>query len=124
VIFLHDCLPHTKNITNRVQTPGAWAGDVWKVLPILKRYRPDLKIVAFDCPPTGLVACTNLDPKSNVLQGVYDQVVAEYLDVVELPENLQTMFPRLESKALVENPERLREWLPVAEVPAALRANA
>jgi hypothetical protein len=119
VIFLHDCLPHTKNITNRVQTPGAWAGDVWKILPILKRYRPDLKIVAFDCPPTGLVACTNLDPTSTALRDAYDQAVAEYMDVVELPENLQTMFPRLESKVLLEHPEMVRDWLPVAKSAAA-----
>jgi len=116
VIFLHDSLPHTKNITNRVQTPGAWAGDVWKVLPILKRYRPDLKMVAFDCPPTGLVACTNLNPDSTALSEVYDQVVAEYLDVVELPEDLQTMLPRAESRMLVEQPELVREWLPVRAV--------
>ena len=120
VIFLHDSLPHTKNITNRVQTPGAWAGDVWKVLPILKRYRPDLKITAFDCPPTGLVACTNLDPNSNVLQDVYDQVVAEFLDVVELPEDLQTMFPRGDSKYLFEHPEALEGIVPVAA--ASIRA--
>jgi hypothetical protein len=114
VIFLHDCLPFSKNITARIQTPGAWAGDVWKVLPILKKFRPDIKIVMFDCPPTGLVACTNLDPNSSVLSEVYDQVVAKYLDVTDLPLDLHTMYPRGDSKALSEHPESVGRILPVS----------
>jgi len=120
VIFLHDCLPHTKNITNRVQTPGAWAGDVWKVLPILKKFRPEIKVVMFDCPPTGLVACTNLNPNSSVLSEMYDQVVAEYLDVTDLPSDLHSMYPRGDTKALFEHPETLDAILPVSA--ASVRA--
>ena len=114
VIFLHDCLPFTKNITARIQTPGAWAGDVWKVIPILKKFRPDIKAVMFDCPPTGLVALTNLDPNSSVLSEVYDQVVAEYLDVVELPTDLHSIYPRGDSKSLMAFPENVAAIVPVA----------
>ncbi len=33
-----------------------WTGDVWKLIPILQRYRPDLQLTLFDAPPSGLVA--------------------------------------------------------------------
>jgi len=113
VILMHDCLPFSPDITGRVQRIGAWTGDVWKVLPILKRYRPDVKVVFFDCPPTGLVACTNLDPKSSVLADAYDEIMAEYSDITELPADLRTMYPRGDTRALIANPEELGNILPL-----------
>src|SRR6476646_4213199 len=67
IVLLHDCLPYNVEITARALIDGDWAGDVCKILPILKKYRPDLRIHLLDCPPTGLVACTQLDPHSNIL---------------------------------------------------------
>jgi hypothetical protein len=110
VVLMHDCLPFKKEITNRVQSPGAWTGDVWKVLAILKKYRPDLNVIFFDCPPTGLVGCTNLDPKSTVLADSYDKIVAEFSNA-ELPDDLFALYPRISTKALVTAPERLGKIL-------------
>ncbi|NJM91841.1 MAG: hypothetical protein HC861_03555, partial [Rhodospirillaceae bacterium] len=56
--------------------PGAWAGDTWKALWILQRHRPDLRIFAFDAPPSGLVVVTQLDPASTRLKQVYEEAVA------------------------------------------------
>jgi hypothetical protein len=111
IILLHDCLPFSKNITARIQTPGPWAGDVWKMLPILKKYRPDLKVYLFDCPPTGLVACTGLDPNSSVLFEAYDRIVADFINVTDLPANLQTMYPRMNTNQLVADPEKMKKIL-------------
>jgi hypothetical protein len=113
VVLLHDCLPFRKEITNRVQTPGAWTGDVWKVLKILKKYRPDVNVVFFDCPPTGLVACTNLDPNSTVLADSYDKIIAEFA-AAKLPEDLFALYPRIDTKVLVSQPESLRKIFPPA----------
>jgi hypothetical protein len=33
----------------------------------LQEFRPDLKIVLLDCPPTGLVMCAGLDNRSTKL---------------------------------------------------------
>lgn len=83
VVFLHDCLPQYFGITTRRQeqrqrnVPG-WTGDVWKVVPILRKYRPDLVIHLLDCHPTGLVMITNLDPASEVLDKKYFDIVAEF----------------------------------------------
>jgi len=81
VVMLHDCIPTDTYIAERVNSPerresrsahpGWWTGDVWKVLPILRRMRPDLSIHALDASCTGLVMITNLDPGSTVLSDTY-----------------------------------------------------
>ena len=86
LIAMHDCYPVNTEITERkftqnravYRTRGWWAGDVWKLLPILRRYRPDLDIKILDSPPTGLILATGLDPTSMVLSEAYDSIVAEF----------------------------------------------
>ena len=82
LVFLHDCLPWSYMMTDRRQTGGAikrgWTGDVWKVVPILQKYRPELKIHALDCPPTGLIMITGLDPASTVLESKFFDIIAEF----------------------------------------------
>jgi hypothetical protein len=85
LIVLHDCLPWSFPMTRRLAllangkyepVPGAWTGDVWKVVPILARSRPDLRITLFDCPPTGLVVVSRLDPRSRVLHDRMEELIA------------------------------------------------
>jgi hypothetical protein len=95
VIILHDCLPVSSEIVYRSQRdprraafdvmPKAWAGDVWKLLPILREHRPELRLTVFDAAPTGLVLVTGLDPRSTVLSEQYEAIVQRYLplDLVE-----------------------------------------
>lgn len=86
VIYLHDCLPLTPEMSNRDERsvpdsgPFAhwWTGDVWKILPILKEYRPDLDIICYDCPPTGLVKVSALDADNTALRDNYEKIVARY----------------------------------------------
>jgi hypothetical protein len=61
--------------------PGYWTGDVWKLIPVLREYRPDISVVVVDTQPTGLVACTNLDPANRTLETNYDEIVARWRDV-------------------------------------------
>jgi hypothetical protein len=87
VIILHDCYPINEEITERVwNTPGRkiqqtrdwWAGDVWKLLPILREYRPDLEMQVLDCPPTGLVVLRGLNRNSTVLQESYEKIISKF----------------------------------------------
>jgi len=57
---------------------GWWAGDVWKMIPTLKKYRPDLELTLIDCVPTGLVLVRGLDPANNVLQRNYEEIVKSF----------------------------------------------
>ena len=55
-----------------------WTGDVWKVLPVLAKYRPELMIRCFDAPPTGLVTVTNLQPGNTVFDDNYKEIIEEF----------------------------------------------
>lgn len=90
IICLHDCIPpHPRNALrdpadtrrHKTENPDWWTGDVWKLLPILKRWRPDLSIHVLDCPPTGLILVTNLDPNSEVLTSKYSEIIQEFAEV-------------------------------------------
>ncbi|WP_146126835.1 class I SAM-dependent methyltransferase [Labrys okinawensis] len=83
IIFLHDMLPFNGEMTIREYPGGAvpWTGDVWKVLPILRKNRPGLDIYVFDAAPTGLVAITNLDPESRELSDNYYKIWKEWSNI-------------------------------------------
>ena len=58
-----------------------WTGDVWKMLPLLRRLRPDLRLICLDAPPTGLVICTQLDPGSTRLSDAYETTLTQWAPV-------------------------------------------
>lgn len=87
VVALHDCLPTNHEMTERQHRPAArrdqqrrvwWTGDVWKTVAILREVRPDLRVIAVDCPPTGLVLIGRLDPGSTVLKDRYYELVDRF----------------------------------------------
>lgn len=79
LVILHDCIPGSVEMTTRhIELGAAWTGDVWKVVPILKKYRPDLRIHALEAPPTGLIICTNLNPDSRILEDRYFAILEEF----------------------------------------------
>ncbi len=83
-IAMHDCVPSNHIMSKRdwsKEETRQWTGDVWKLIPILQRYRPDLRLQVIDCPPTALVVVSNLDPASQVLAEAYDDIIAEYTDL-------------------------------------------
>lgn len=121
VILLHDCVPVEEPMTNRVQGAGVaieehrqgwWTGDVWRTVQALKRFRPDLYITAYDAPPTGLVAVTNLDPSSNILIDMYPNIVHE---MTAWKFDVDGYFAELnvESTNVLDSPEKMtsRFWL-------------
>lgn len=90
VLALHDCVPtdlgmarsrELPRLPDISRDPGAWTGDVWKIVPVLKRYRPDLRVHVFDSRPTGLVLITGLDPENRVLENGYWKILDEYRQI-------------------------------------------
>jgi hypothetical protein len=115
IMLMHDCLPYDVAITPRALIWADWAGDVCKILPILKKYRPDLRIHLLDAPPTGLVACTDLNPHSQILAENYHKIVDEFFSYSltnDSVEELLTMFPRVDTRRLMEHPEDLTAIFP------------
>lgn len=86
VIAIHDCLPYSHDMTTRDLTRlgrlprQIWTGDVWKLIPILQRWRPDLTVTVLDCAQTGLVLVSDLSPGDTTLRDRYDAIMAEFRD--------------------------------------------
>jgi hypothetical protein len=83
VIMMHDLVPHNLAMTTRDLSAirGAWTGDVWKLLPILQRWRPDLTLTMLNLRPTGVLCVSNLSPGNRVLQENYDAILAEFTEL-------------------------------------------
>lgn len=118
LVLLHDCMPRNQRMALRTHEIGAeeesediryaWTGDVWRVVPILMKYRADLKISLIDCPPSGLVAISNLDPESTVIEQNYANIVREMhaLSFAASPFETYPHQPTLISSAgLIAKPE-------------------
>ena len=83
-MLLHDCVPFDAAVADRDwdrARTASWTGDVWKLIPILREYRPDLTVQVLDLAPTGLVVVTGLDPQNTVLRDRQDEIVARYAAV-------------------------------------------
>jgi hypothetical protein len=83
LIILHDCVPYNHLMAQRDWDKNktiSWTGDVWKLLPILKRHRPDLKVEILDCAPTGLVMISELNPADTILDAEYKTIIGEWLE--------------------------------------------
>jgi Methyltransferase domain len=79
LIFVHDCYPLDARTSSREQRTAFWSGDVWRLIGLLKRHRPDLSIHTIAAPPTGLGLITRLDPRSRVLSDRLPQLIEEGL---------------------------------------------
>jgi hypothetical protein len=125
IILMHDVIPTDSHIARRSihdvtlsslsANPGWWAGDVWKTVAILLRYRPDLSVHGCRAIPTGLVIITNLDPTSSVLADNYFGILKEFRDLPsdkKMLEQYNNDLPIVASSELIAF-ERLasRFWL-------------
>jgi hypothetical protein len=79
VVVLDDVMPRSVDEAARDRITVDWTGDVFKVVQVLQRYRPELVLVPVDTEPTGVVVVAGLDPSSSVLTDRYDEIVAEYV---------------------------------------------
>jgi tetratricopeptide (TPR) repeat protein len=78
-ILIHDCCPLDRRSAERERHTTFWSGDIWRLILILRKYRPDLRVYTLALAPTGLGMVRGLDPTSQVLAERYDAIVAEYL---------------------------------------------
>jgi hypothetical protein len=78
-VLLHDCYPLNRRTAERERSTVFWSGDCWRLIPALKKYRPDLAVNTIATAPTGLTVIRNLDPDSSVLSKCMEEIVAEFL---------------------------------------------
>jgi hypothetical protein len=125
LILMHDCLPLNNRMARRSFVPGSpeegdhamsWTGDVWKIIPILREYRPDLRVTLLDCPPTGLVAVNRVDPENRVLDRAYHEILNKYATLSMEAYDLKRLWseqPLVDTASLHGNPERMTGLLGV-----------
>jgi hypothetical protein len=78
-ILIHDCYPLDRVTAERDRHRTFWSGDVWRLVVLLKKYRPGLVIHTVATAPTGLTVVRNLDPSSRLLLERHDALCREFL---------------------------------------------
>lgn len=76
VIVFDDMLPRSVDEAARNRHTSGWTGDVFRIMRVLRKYRPDLELILVNTRPTGLLLVLGLDPASTVLEDHYDEIVA------------------------------------------------
>jgi methyltransferase family protein len=102
VIVFDDMLPRTADEAARDRHTNAWTGDIYPIIPILEKYRPDVLMIAVDTQPTGLLMLFGLDPTNTVLSDNYDAIMAEFrsADPQPVPQSIL-------DRTFVQPPERI-----------------
>jgi hypothetical protein len=103
-IVFDDMLPRDVTEAARDRRTRAWTGDVYKLLGILGRHRPDLLCLRVDTRPTGLLLVLALDPRSSRLMNRYDEILER--DLVADPQPVPAAI--LQRRGTLE-PERVLE---------------
>ncbi|MEU6357550.1 class I SAM-dependent methyltransferase [Streptomyces sp. NPDC047072] len=106
VIVFDDMLPRNVDEAARDRHTNAWTGDVYKVIEVLNRYRPDLETVLVDTEPTGLLVVFGADPTNTVLTEKYDEIIAEFVydDPQKVPESILGRTTAVKPEALINAP--------------------
>lgn len=78
VIIFDDVLPRSVDEAARVRHTNAWTGDVYSIIEVLARYRPELSVIPVGTTPTGLLLVLGLDPGNTILADNYDEIMAEF----------------------------------------------
>lgn len=71
VIVLDDVLPRNGLEAARDRKTEPWTGDVYKVVEILRRQRPDLVVLLINTAPTGTAVIVGVDQASTLLRDAY-----------------------------------------------------
>jgi hypothetical protein len=103
VVVFDDILPRSAGEAARDRSTRAWTGDVYKVLDVLARHRPDLICLRVDTEPTGLGVVLGLDPLSNTLRERYDAIVGDVVvpDPQQVPDGVLERAGALDPEAVL-----------------------
>ena len=80
-ILMDDCYPLNRETAERERRREFWSGDIWRLILLLKKYRPELAIHIVATPPCGLAIVRGLDPGSTFLREHHDRLCQEFLAV-------------------------------------------
>lgn len=102
VVLFDDILPKRTEYAGREPESNAWCGDVYKVIRILKKYRPDLEIAVFDIAVKGLGVVSNVDPSSTILSDNYAQITEQIAAELYTSKDVQELRKEYDVKDVSE----------------------
>ncbi|MEO7847132.1 MAG: class I SAM-dependent methyltransferase [Nocardioides sp.] len=109
VIVIDDVLPRTVDEGGRGRVGSAvkgaaWAGDVYKIIDVLRTRRPDLVLLEMDTSPTGTLVVLVPDAANTSLGEAYDDVVPELVvpDPQAVPDWSLTRSRAIDPNALLD----------------------
>ncbi len=79
VVLIHDTVPPDEYSALPQRMTRTWTGDVWKVIPTLRHFLPDLRIATFGFAPSGLTAVVGLCPTREVQPALLEEM-GEYME--------------------------------------------
>lgn len=100
LVVIDDIYPGHPAQAERVRRTRAWTGDVWKLLVVLKRYRPDLELIMLDAYPTGLLLITGLNNSNTILQDAYKEIIEMFKDINVPPSDILNRTHAYSSKSV------------------------
>ena len=77
VVVMDDIFPNHPAQAARERRTRAWTGDVWRLVEMLRLFRPDLFLLPVDVGPAGLLLVAGLDPANRVLWDNYNPIVSQ-----------------------------------------------
>src|SRR5262245_8888238 len=78
LVIFDDVLPRSADEAARQRHTRDWTGDVYPIIEVLARYRPELSVVPVGTQPTGLLFVIGLDPHNTVPADSYLDILAEF----------------------------------------------
>jgi predicted O-methyltransferase YrrM len=85
VVVIDDVYPNHPVQAERDRRTRVWTGDVWRLVEVLRRYRPDLFLLPLDTTPAGLLLIAGLDFANRVLRINYETILCELRNVAAPP---------------------------------------
>ncbi|MFC3322106.1 class I SAM-dependent methyltransferase [Mesorhizobium cantuariense] len=89
VIVIDDVLPRDIAHASRVRNTQVWTGDVYKLVAILRKFRPDLIVETYDVEIKGICVVSGLRPGDTTLMDAYPDIEASILRGDYQPETIE-----------------------------------